>query len=95
MKNKVYTIISDEELEDEGLDVADLDWDELTLFINPKDEKPSFNSKVLWVVGYGGVARWFTLGDAQIMLDEVMVYCKMEDLPVKAKRMFIEACFNG
>lgn len=94
MNNKVYTIISDEELEDEEIEMSDLSWDELTLFINPKDKKPNFDSRVLWVVGYGGVAEWFTLGDAQIMMNEIKEYCKPNELPVKAQREFFKACFN-
>lgn len=93
--NKVYTIFNEDEEELEDLKLSDISWDELTLFIIPNGGKPSFNSRVLWVVGYGGVARWFNLGDAQIMLDDIQEYCKTNKLPTGAKKEFIKACFNG
>lgn len=94
MNNKVYTIIGDEELEDEDLDVTEFSWDEIPLFMTMDGGRPSYNSDVLWVVGYGDMAEIMNLGDGQIMLSDVREYSTANRLPRAAKKEFLKACFS-
>lgn len=93
MNTKVYAITDpdEEDLDAEG--VLDFDWDELYLFMSPHG-KPNMRSKVLWVVEAGGIAGWFDLIETQTMPEQIVVYNNIENMPNKAKKRFLEACFK-
>jgi len=93
MNTKVYTITDPDE---EGLDadgIRDFYWDELYVFISPH-KSPKMGDRVLWVVEMGGVAQWMKLEPEMIIGDIVVYNSDIKNLPSRAKKRFLEACFN-
>lgn len=94
MNKIVYTITDPDEEELGAEEIKDFYWDEIPLFLSTNNNIPKMGDNVLWVVGYGGVAARMKLRPDMVM-GEVVEYRKsIEEMPNKAKREFIKACFN-